>query len=225
MRLVCLADTHLYEHELPPLPYGDALVHAGDLLRRGTLDELARAAAWLKEQPHRHKIVVAGNHDRCFQQTPAEARALLGDDVVYLRDEAATIDGVRFWGSPWQPEFGGWAFNLPRGAALVERWAQIPAGVDVLITHGPPRGFGDGTRSGRAGCEALLEALARVRPALHLFGHIHEGGGLWRHDEMVLANVTTWECERGPTVINYDPRARQVTPIDVPPARPSGAWS
>jgi predicted phosphohydrolase len=110
-------------------------VHAGDLCRGGELDELREAAAWLADLPHRHKIVVAGNHDWAFASDPAAARAVMGGGVIYLEDEGATIEGVRFWGSPWQPAFHDWAFNLPRGAPLAAIWRRIPAELDVLITR------------------------------------------------------------------------------------------
>ncbi|MCC6553016.1 MAG: metallophosphatase domain-containing protein [Polyangiaceae bacterium] len=217
MRIVAVADTHLFHDELV-LPAGDVLVHAGDLCRGGTLDELARATSWIRTLPHRDKIVVAGNHDWAFVHAPAEARRLLGEGVVYLEDSGATVGGLRFWGSPWQPEFNDWAFNLPRGAPLAGRWAAIPPGIDVLITHGPPDGIGDASSTGgRSGCEALRARVREVRPRLHLFGHIHEDGGLWREGGTCFANVTTWECERAPTVIDID--ATAVVAVSIPPAR------
>ena len=109
-------------------------------------------------------------------------------------------------------------FNLPRGEALASKWALIPAGVDVLITHGPPLGIGDWCGEPvRQGCADLLAAVRRVRPLLHLFGHIHQDGGLWREDGVCYANVTTSECERGPTVLDLDIAARQVIEVTVPP--------
>jgi Icc-related predicted phosphoesterase len=223
MRLVAVSDTHLFEAELDPVPEGDVFVHAGDLLRRGTLEELALVARWLQNLPHRHKVVVAGNHDWCFAREPELARRALGGGIVYLQDEGAEIEGLRFWGSPWQPEYNGWAFNLPRGRPLEERWALIPDQIDVLVTHCPPRGFGDRAPvGGRSGCEALLGTALRIGPALHLFGHIHQDGGIWHEGGVCFANVTTWECEREPTVLDIDPVTRAVTPVRVPPARRGG---
>lgn len=218
MRLVCVADTHLYDDALGELPEGDVLVHAGDLLRSGRMVELEYAAQWLHAQPHRHKVVIAGNHDWCFVRAPGPARARLAPAVTYLEDDEVTIEGVRFWGSPWQPEFYDWAFNLPRGEPLARKWAAIPSGVDVLVTHGPPRGYGDRVEGERKGCDDLLEAVDRVQPALHVFGHIHEDGGLWQRGPTTIANITTWECMRGPTVLDYDPGTRTVSVVDVPPA-------
>lgn len=223
MRIVAVADTHGFEESLGALPDGDVFVHAGDMLRAGTLDELEPVAAWIRALPHRHKIVVAGNHDWCFARAgeAGAARDLLGAEVIYLEDAACELGGVSFWGSPWQPEFCNWAFNLPRGPALAAKWARIPAGIDVLVTHGPPTGFGDRCWGRRAGCEDLREAvLGRVRPKLHLYGHIHEDGGFWRDDfsGVCLANVTTWDGERKATVLDIDARSKTVREVVVPPA-------
>jgi predicted phosphohydrolase len=217
MRIVAVADTHTFESDLGALPDGDVFIHAGDIVRGGTLEELEGPAAWIRSLPHPHKIVVAGNHDWCFVREQEAACALLGSGVTYLQDSSCVIEGLTFWGSPWQPEFGGWAFNLPRGAALAEKWDRIPEVCDVLITHGPPMGIGD--RSGnsvRAGCEDLLAAVQRVQPMLHLFGHIHQDGGFFPHGPITFANVTTWECERGATVIDIDVAARVLSPVEVP---------
>jgi predicted phosphodiesterase len=217
MRLVAVADTHTFQDDLGEIPEGDVFIHAGDMLRAGTLDELEGVAAWIRALPHPHKIIVAGNHDGCFGTHRPQATEMLGD-AIYLQDSAATIGGLVFWGSPWQPEYNDWAFNLPRGAPLAEKWAKIPADVDVLVTHGPPYGFGDrGPTPGRAGCEDLLQRVREVRPDLHLFGHIHQDGGLWRDGGTCFANVTTWECERRPTVVSIDVGTKEVAVIEVPP--------
>jgi predicted phosphohydrolase len=217
LRIVAVADTHTFEADLGAIPEGDVFIHAGDLLRAGTLEELGPVTDWIRRLPHRRKIVIAGNHDWCFLKAKEAACDLLGD-AIYLEDSATTIEGVRFWGSPWQPEYNDWAFNLPRGMALAEKWAMIPDDLDVLITHGPPHGFGDaGPSEGRAGCEDLLRRVRQVRPKVHLFGHIHQDGGIWRDGSTCFINVTTWECERPPTVIDVDPSTGGVAEVAVPP--------
>ena len=218
MRIVAIADTHLYHEELGELPPGDVLVHAGDMLRFGGLDELETFCDWFHRQPHPVKIVVAGNHERCFEDQREKAEALLGPEVHYLQDSGMDLEGLRWWGSPWQPSYRDWAFNLPRGKALRERWALIPNDTDILLTHSPPRGTGDrGPVGGRDGCEELALRVNEVRPLLHLFGHIHQDGGLWEGSAMTSANVTTWECERQPTVLDVDSDTRGVVPVQVPP--------
>jgi predicted phosphohydrolase len=197
MRVVCLSDTHNRQGRFT-VPDGDILVHAGDFSMMGRHDELVRVATWLAALPHRHKIVVAGNHDWMFQLDPPRARSLLAG-VTYLEDSAATVEGLRVWGSPWQPEFGDWAFNLPRGHPLAQKWALIPAGVDILVTHGPPLGIGDVTCSGDAvGCGDLKRELNRVRPRLHVFGHIHEGCGVTRADGTIYVNASVCDKDYRP---------------------------
>jgi Icc-related predicted phosphoesterase len=178
-RVVLVSDTHGF-HDFD-VPAGDVLVHAGDLTGRGRLRELEEANRWLASLPHPVKIAIAGNHDFCFQDEPAAARRAL-TAAIYLQDEGVEAAGLRFWGSPWQPWFYDWAFNLERGPALAEKWAQIPEDVDVLVTHGPPAGILDQTSDARAvGCADLLRRVAIVKPALHVFGHIHEArGALWK---------------------------------------------
>jgi predicted phosphohydrolase len=91
MRIVAVADTHMYEADLGAIPEGDVFVHAGDLCRRGTLDELRTVVPWLHQLPHRYKIVVAGNHDWCFARDPEASRQLLGESIIYLQDAAVSI--------------------------------------------------------------------------------------------------------------------------------------
>jgi predicted phosphohydrolase len=218
VRIVAVADTHLFHGELV-VPDGDVFVHAGDMCRGGDLAELEEAARFLASLPHRTKVVVAGNHDWALSDEPEAAREVLAG-LVYLEDGGATIDGVRFWGSPWQPAYNDWAFNLPRGEALAAKWAQIPEGTEVLVTHGPPLGKGDGSSvSGRHGCADLLARVRAVRPRLHVFGHIHEDGGAWDGDGTTYVNATTWECERAPSVVDLDPATGRVTLVQIPPAR------
>ena len=176
MRIVCISDTHSRQSQLS-VPDGDVLVHAGDFTTRGGRKEIEAFDAWLGTLPHAHKVVVAGNHDFAFERDP-EARTWIRN-AVYLQDEEVTLVGLRFYGSPWQPRFYDWVFNLDRGEPLRTVWEKIPTGLDVLITHGPPRGILDRTANGDdAGCDDLLDRVELVRPRVHVFGHIHEGYGV-----------------------------------------------
>ena len=180
MRLICLSDTHGL-HQTLTVPEGDVLLHAGDLTRRGTLAEIDAFFAWLAALPHRHKIVIAGNHDFAFERQAADAESLVPSDIHYLRDAGLSIDGVKFWGSPWQPWFYDWAFNLRRGEELARKWALIPDDVGVLMTHGPPFGILDVVErppGEHVGCEAMRERLVGLpHLRVHVFGHIHEAYG------------------------------------------------
>jgi predicted phosphohydrolase len=199
-RIVFISDTHGYHRELA-VPEGDILVHAGDFTMTGRLEEAADFNAFLGCLPHPRKIVIAGNHDFCFQRDPERARALM-TSATYLEDESVEAAHIKFYGSPWQPWFCDWAFNLPRGAPLAEKWAMIPDDTDVLVTHGPPRGIGDRTFDGRSeGCDELLSRVKEVRPRFHVFGHIHEAAGTWKIDGTTFINASCLGSPAGPHVV------------------------
>jgi Icc-related predicted phosphoesterase len=194
VRIVCISDTHSLHRQIPEIPDGDVLVHAGDSLGQGTLENVEDLNEWLGTLPHRHKIVIAGNHDWAFQETPALAREAL-TNAVYLKDSGIEIEGVRFWGSPWTPTFMDWAFMLERGKPLYDKWTLIPDNTDVLITHGPPKGFGDeanlGFKCQNVGCDQLLDRVRQLALKAHIFGHIHEGYGEYCLGKTRLVNAST----------------------------------
>lgn len=220
MRIVCISDTHgLYDSIAPDsIPDGDVLIHAGDMTNRGELWEFERVNAWMRQLRHTHKLVIAGNHDWGLELDSERAEALL-ESVTYLRDSHTVIDGVKFYGSPWQPEFCDWAFNMPRGRLLASKWQGIPPDTDVLITHGPPWGKLD--RAGRfgrsaqhVGCQDLSARVNTVRPALHVFGHIHEDRGTEIRDGITYANAAICTRKYRPTnppiVVDLDPITKKV---------------
>jgi predicted phosphohydrolase len=189
MRLVIISDTHGM-HRALDLPTGDVLLHAGDVTSKGKEHELQEFNDWLGELPFKHKVVVGGNHDFTFEKFDSnkyhpyiarDKRAKLTSNFTYLCDSGCTIDGVNFWGSPYQPRYYDWAFNLPRNGIELERvWAKVPADTHVLLTHTPPYGILDATKNeDHAGCERLtarLPALTQLK--VHCFGHLHESYGV-----------------------------------------------
>ncbi|GAB4459697.1 MAG: metallophosphoesterase [Anaerolineales bacterium] len=188
MKIIAFSDTH-GRRPWFKIPAGDVLVFAGDMTLHGRLDEVVKFNEFLGSLPHTHKLVIAGNHDTCFVTHLDESRARLSN-ATYLQDESVTIEGVKFYGTPWQPVFRNMAFNLPQ-EALRLKWECIPADTDVLITHTPPYGYNDRTFFGsRVGCRDLLEAVERLQPALHIFGHIHEAHGQSTSGQTVFANVS-----------------------------------
>ncbi|MDP4532865.1 metallophosphatase domain-containing protein [Marinobacter salarius] len=194
MRLVCISDTHSMHRRITDLPEGDVLIHAGDCLGAGTLQNVEEFNDWLGILPHRHKIVIAGNHDWVFQQAPDLARATL-TNAIYLEDDGIEVEGLRFWGSPWTPTFMDWAFMLDRGQPLHDHWQLIPENTDVLITHGPPHGIADEVEAGfgtlNVGCNDLLDRIDSLSLKAHIFGHIHEGYGSVVKDGICFVNAST----------------------------------
>lgn len=192
MRIVCVSDTHTH-HRRFSVPKGDVLIHAGDLTSVGRIEQASACLQWLSEQPHKHKIVIAGNHDWCFLREKAAMVSACHDlGLTYLEDSGISADGLKIWGSPYTPQFAGWAFMQSRGADMRRHWDLIPANLDVLITHGPPHGILDRTQSGEhAGCEELKLVIEKQKPRLHVFGHIHEALGVANADGTVCVNAAT----------------------------------
>lgn len=205
VRIVCVSDTH-GTHDRVALPPGDIFVFAGDLTARGTLPEVEAFDRWLGtlNARYRHKVVIAGNHDFAFQEQPAAARARL-TNALYLEDESAEILGIKIHGSPWQPWFGGWAFNLRRGPEIAAAWAKIPADTGLLVTHGPPEGVLDrNSRGDPCGCRDLLDRVLEIRPQLHVFGHIHEAAGRLDTGGTAFVNASVPYGEGAVQVFEWD---------------------
>lgn len=205
MRIAATSDLHGH---LPEVPACDLLLIAGDLAPASRHDVAFQAhwldtdfRRWLQAVPARHIVGVAGNHDFVFEQAPESVPPDL--PWTYLQDEGVAIGGLRLWGSPWTPWFYDWAFNAPRDDGeeefLVERYAAVGDDTDVLLMHGPPRGYGDLTARGeRVGSTALLHLVDRVRPALCVFGHIHEARGSSTHGSSIVANVSAVDLHYRP---------------------------
>lgn len=167
----------------PDLPGGDVLIHCGDISTRGSYDQIESFVCWMDEQvAYKHRIFIAGNHDWGFYTKPGLCKKILANypEVIYLQDSSVVIDGIKIYGSPWQPRFYDWAFNLERnGEPLAKKWNAIPEDTDILLTHGPAHGILDLNGEGiNCGCEILKERLAQIKPKIHAFGHIHEAYGV-----------------------------------------------
>ena len=205
MHVVCISDTHNCNGQIA-VPDGDLLIHSGDATVNGTIDEIERFNAWFAGLPHKHKIFVAGNHDWLFETDNIKARGLLDPSIIYLQDSAIEISGSKIYGSPWQPRFFDWAFNLSRGLEMAEKWGLIPDDLDVLITHGPPNGILDAVprASGidHAGCEELIKRVGKVHEAgrlkAHIFGHIHCGYGSKVKNGVRFVNASTCDEQYRP---------------------------
>jgi len=193
LRLSIISDTHELHRGLT-IPECDVLIHCGDATYGGELPVLEDLAIWMASTPSKHRIFVAGNHD--FSLDPSSSKYNIAaetffhkEGIHYLFDSAITLDGVKFYGSPWVPSLPMWAFHRRSGQ---DPWAKIPKSTQVLITHGPPHGILDRVPRSRGhsgmgrdyenvGCERLRnridsKELSKLR--LHCFGHVHEDGGL-----------------------------------------------
>jgi predicted phosphodiesterase len=201
MRLVFASDTH-NRHQRLAVPDGDVFIHCGDFTMNGDLASVQSFGAWVRALPHRNKIVIAGNRDLSFQDAPKIAqRTLRGgeDGLIYLEDSGIVIDGIAIWGSPWQPWFYDWAFNLQRGPEIAAKWQLIPEQTNVIVTHGPPIGILDFVHGDHVGCADLLNRIEELRPRVHAFGHIHEGAGTEERNGTTFVNASICDGSYEPT--------------------------
>lgn len=196
MRIIAISDTHTFHREinLPPYKEGDVLVHAGDITGRGELETIFDFTNWINDLPYENVIVIAGNHDFCFEnEYHYLAKDILEKEgkIKYLEDSSIEIDNVKFYGSPWTLRFHDWAFNADKGESIQRKLDLIPKDTDVLVTHGPAKGHVGGmlreVYSGKEivedlGCEQLLNKIIEINPKIHICGHIHDGYGIFHHD-------------------------------------------
>jgi Icc-related predicted phosphoesterase len=192
MKFVCISDTHgLHNKMLHPVPDGDVLLIAGDFTNMGELSNIKSFNKWLGNLPHKHKVLIAGNHDLSFERDETYALSYLPNITHYLNQSSATIDGINIYGEPRQPEFHSWAFNVPRDKMRDVCWRKVPKDTHILLTHGPPYMYGDYVwevdRYGepyqrRCGCMEQQDLVEDAKRTPNLFavvcGHIHDGHGI-----------------------------------------------
>ncbi|KZF21227.1 Metallo-dependent phosphatase [Xylona heveae TC161] len=183
LRVVCVSDTHCHTR---PLPDGDLLIHSGDLTNIGSVEHIQAQVDWLKTLPHTEKVVIAGNHDSYFdpasRRTEDQDKSINWGDIHYLERSSvnltfSTHEGrtLKIYGAPQIPQCGGtnFAFQHPRH---VDTWSDsVPMDTDILVTHAPPKYHLDLPEG--LGCKFLLNEVWRVKPTLHVFGHVHAGHG------------------------------------------------
>lgn len=195
-KLVFISDTH-NKHKKLTIPECDILFHSGDWTSRGHHHEVRDFAKWLDKQPAKHIVLTPGNHEVEFSKDIPNNRAWVLDHcprATLLVHEAAEVEGIKIFGSPYTPLFGnGWAFNAGRTITeaayafkpfIGDKWADIPTDTEILITHGPGLGTLDiamNYQAGRmenVGCAELTKRIQYLHKLkIHAFGHLHFEGG------------------------------------------------
>lgn len=218
-----ISDTHNKHNRVTAdLPGGDILIHGGDISSMGYEHEVYDFLRWFSIQNYEHKIFIAGNHDFLFERNVVLSKVLLDKfkNITYLQDSGVTIDGLNIWGSPWQPSFYDWAFNLPRnGSEIAEKWSLIPDDTNILITHGPPYGILDLTpRYEKVGCEQMYNRIIGLsgddKLFIHSFGHIHYGYGYSQFNNGHFINASClderYDYSNKPVTLKIDINTKQI---------------
>jgi len=213
MKIVTFSDTHNC-HDQVVLPDCDNCIFGGDLSGRGNRIETSFFFRWYNAQTQcKHKIMIVGNHDICFQEKFNEEtqanrwlETLIAQypDIIVLDNrypDGVRIEGINIYGSPATPWYHGerWAFNYHR-QDIAEIWSKIPTNTDILITHGPAYGILDKTLTEKnAGCPELLQRIKEIKPKYHICGHIHESYGAHYEDETMHINCSIIDKDYYPT--------------------------
>lgn len=171
MTILHLSDTHGFHHQVKNLPKADIIVHCGDFSNYGTEKEVLDFLNWYIELPYQHKIFVAGNHDLCLWD--AGDIEDLPENVHFLQDRSATIEGVKFFGL---------AYNHHEN--------MIPDDADIVVTHEPPLMILDEEAETHWGNILLRNRLLEVKPKYHLFGHAHKSYGIVKQEGIVYSNAS-----------------------------------
>lgn len=196
MKIVAISDTHCRHRDIR-LPEADMIIHAGDICQNGTEGEVLSFLNWFTKLDFRYKIFIAGNHDFFFDgETDNYLSKIIPSNITYLNDSGIEIEGFTIWGSPVTPWLYDGAFNRNRGRNISKHWKKIPENTDILITHGPPYGILDKNKVGfSTGCQSLKRAVKRIQPKLHVFGHIHEAGGIAEIQGTTFVNACVYADE------------------------------
>jgi Icc-related predicted phosphoesterase len=189
MKILHVSDTHSFHRQFPDSRFEgiDVMVHSGDESNYRdpyrNKEECLDFIEWYKNVPIKHKIFVAGNHSIAIERRLITPGHFSEAGIIYLENAATIIDGVKFWGSPYTPTFGEWAFMKKR-ETIGRVWEHIPEDTDVLIVHGPPKGVRDLShdRDGKlefCGDGSLMKKCFKMKDTLKLmlFGHIHDSPG------------------------------------------------
>jgi Icc-related predicted phosphoesterase len=232
MRITLISDTHTKHEELlwdkMDLPGGDLLIHAGDIMNSGyNSNDITNFCSWFDTlEQYDHKVFIAGNHDRKFEDKPEQALEIVNSykNITYLQDDWVKVgideEMAKIYGSPWQPEFYNWAFNLPKGGpGLMSKWEAIPTDTDILITHGPPQDHldmsGPPYNEPHLGCALLREKVDEQPPKIHVFGHIHGGYGYKFHNGTHFFNASIlnerYEYVNKPVTFDWNPKTNEIT--------------
>jgi len=199
MDITIISDTHGLHNQLQ-LSEGMVLVHTGDITEYGTEEEVIEFLDWFSRQPFSYKIFIGGNHDLFLESsTKAEKRKLIPSNTIYLQNSGTEIHGFRFWGSPFTPWLLGMAFNARAGNEIQRVWRKIPSAIDVLITHGPPKGILDAGM----GDDGLNLRVGKIKPKVHCFGHIHGHAGSESQDGITYINAAMVDSPDPLSTIDY----------------------
>lgn len=204
MRIIGISDTHnmhekltneinnLYQSE------NDILIHAGDMTE-GNKEDLININNWFSKLKFKKSniICVSGNMDGISLDGTLNGHKIF-NNAIYLEHELYQLNInnklINIFGSPWTLKFVG-GFQIYNEKTSNNLWNKVPNNIDILITHGPPAGILDRTSSGiHTGDNSLYDnVFNRIKPKVHIFGHVHNSFGNKTIDNIQFVNVAQYD--------------------------------
>jgi Icc-related predicted phosphoesterase len=199
LKLWAISDTHSY-HNLLQVPECDIVIFSGDSTnyhdRTTNYQEFENFLFWFDSLKITHKIMIAGNHDATLFYNTFNIKSKIKDKgIIYLENDYVEIEGLTIFGSPITPTFNDWYFMKSRDK-MDKFWSNVEP-VDIMVTHGPPKYILDLTENKEhklefCGDKALYRHVVdRIKPSLHLFGHIHNFQGIENSGIKKIMNCDT----------------------------------
>ena len=116
-------------------------------------------------------LYVPGNHDTGYAVRPPEGCDCIDDQIV-------VYNGLRILGlggcRKYRP--GPYQYTEQQMRSRIRRLKWILwllGGVDIVVTHAPPEGLGDGDDPAHWGFEALRDLIEAYQPKYLIHGHVH----------------------------------------------------
>lgn len=133
-------------------------------------------------------LYVHGNHDQTYARHPPE-----GCDCI--EDKLVTVNGVRILGLGGCPTYSGGAHQYTERQMerrIRKLWFPLwrAKGVDILVTHSPAQGYGDGEDYAHRGFECFLPFLDKYKPQYLVHGHVHLNYGAKRPRTLQRGDTT-----------------------------------
>ena len=193
MKIICTGCTH---GSLPVIPSCDLFLLSGDICPvynhsvEFQVDWLNKTfLPWWKDIPCYAAYFIPGNHDFVFQSKQYQN---VSDELKEecLIDEEGEYDGLLIYGTPWVPYLPGWAYCINDIAAM-QRYERIPPGINLILSHSPPFGYGDRVTTGEhVGSKPLLKSIDKIKPEYIVNSHIHEDFGQYQYNDTTIYNVS-----------------------------------
>ena len=145
----------------------DLIISCGDLK--------ANYLSFLVTMGRARVLYVHGNHDRTYEMRPPE-----GCDCI--EDKLVTVNGLRILGLGGSIQYSGGPHQyterqMARRIRKLRFQLWRAGGVDLVVTHSPAQGYGDGEDYAHRGFECLLSLLDRYKPMYMVHGHVHMSYG------------------------------------------------